>query len=376
MEELSEESAPAGNQSGEAAQATATATATGWQPDVLGEGFEYQTIDLGVDNDVSGPRAAGRPPLVATLVRSLPQQRTLWERLTGRTREFEDVDVLYVHGWSDYFFQTDVAKFWTDRGARFFALDLRRYGRSLREGQTPGYIANLTDYDQEIDLALSIMRGSQRGGSPQRKIVLLGHSTGGLVLSLWCSRHPGAVEALILNSPWLEFQLTTRGRQIIAPLVHFSARHIPLESAPQLDYGFYWRAQQAVGPKHELARVNTLWRPETTHPVHSGWLSAILIGHQRVHEGLGITIPICVLLSARTTLPTRWNEELTRSDSVLDVDVIAEAALHLGSSVTIERIDGALHDIFLSATDVRTEAYGRLERWTKGWRSALPSPAR
>ncbi len=65
-----------------------------------------------------------------------------------------DVDVLYVHGWSDYFFQKRLARFWTDRGARFYALDLRKYGRSLRPGQTPGYIADLDTYDEDIAAAL------------------------------------------------------------------------------------------------------------------------------------------------------------------------------------------------------------------------------
>ena len=34
----------------------------------------------------------------------------------------EDVDVLYVHGWSDYFFQRRLARVFTSRGARFFLL--------------------------------------------------------------------------------------------------------------------------------------------------------------------------------------------------------------------------------------------------------------
>ena len=38
--------------------------------------------------------------------------------------------VLYVHGWSDYFFQTHLAEAFEDWGYDFYALDLRRYGRS------------------------------------------------------------------------------------------------------------------------------------------------------------------------------------------------------------------------------------------------------
>ena len=120
-----------------------------WREDVLGDEFECTDLDLGEDDE---------GPLAATLVRALPAERSWWQRLVGRTRMLEDVDVLYVHGWSDYFFQKHLARFYTDRGARFFALDLRKYGRSLREGQTHGYIDHLSDYDTEIDLALEIIR--------------------------------------------------------------------------------------------------------------------------------------------------------------------------------------------------------------------------
>jgi len=331
-----------------------------WRADVLGAGFECTDIDLGADDE---------GPLVATLVRSLPAPGGIFDRLLGRTRPLEDVDVLYVHGWSDYFFQRDLARFWTDRGARFFALDLRKYGRSLREGQTAGYIEDLADYDAEIDAALGIMAGGPDGGPP-RRLILLGHSTGGLILSLWTARHPGRVGALLLNSPWLEFQLASRVRQLITPLVALSARFNPREVAPQLDFGFYTRAQREVGPAEELAGANAVWRPEHSHAVLAGWLKAILAGHQRVSDGLAIDAPILVLLSARFATPLRWNELMTRADTVLDVGEIARAALKLGESVTVERIDGALHDVFLSAPEPRSAAYARMARWTRGWNAA------
>ncbi|MBL3699512.1 alpha/beta hydrolase [Leucobacter luti] len=332
---------------------------TEWRADVLGDGFSCTDLELGSDEE---------GPLTATLVRSLPQRPPLFERLLGRRRPLDGVDVLYVHGWSDYFFQRHLAEFWTSRGARFFALDLRKYGRSLRPGQTPGYIEHLDDYDLELGLAHDVIR-AEAGADPTRKLVLLGHSTGGLVLSLWAARHPGRADALILNSPWLEFQLSAAGRQVIAPLVALSARFMPKDVAPQLDYGFYTRAQREVGPQDELAVIDPQWRPERSHGVSTAWLRAILAGHERVNHGLGLTIPVAVLLSERSAVPLRWSDDLVRADTVLDVEAVARAALRLGSSVTIERIPGGLHDLFLSAPGPRAEAYARLHRWLIGWRA-------
>jgi alpha-beta hydrolase superfamily lysophospholipase len=333
---------------------------TEWIPDVLGDEFQQLTLDLGIDE---------QGPVVATLVRALPAEPDLWKRIRGRWPLLDGVDVLYVHGWSDYFFQKRLARFWTSRGARFFALDLRKYGRSLRDGQTPGYVADLATYDEDIGAALDAMRRGKGGTESSRRLVLLGHSTGGLTLSLWASRHPGAADAVILNSPWLEFQFAP-ARAAIAPMVELQARIRPMEAAPQVDLGFYTRAQQEVADPDDPMEVNPLWRPAQTMAVYAGWLHAILSGHKTVAAGLAITAPVCVLLSSRFVPPTRWSEELTAADSVLVVDDIARASLRLGSSVTVERIDGALHDVFLSRHDAREDAYRRLERWVTGWRAA------
>ncbi|MGF3057032.1 alpha/beta hydrolase [Microbacterium sp. YY-01] len=338
-----------------------------WSPDVLGDEFEQTTLELGEDDE---------GPVVATLVRALPARepwQELWRRVTGQPRRLDDVDVLYVHGWSDYFFHKRLARTFTAHGARFYALDLRKYGRSLREGQTPGFITDLTTYDEDIAAALNVIGVSLTGPTRKsaahgRKLMLLGHSTGGLVLSLWAARHPDAADALILNSPWLEFQLPRFTREAALRLVNLRARYRPLEKIPQIDLGYYSRAQhEAVDPDDPL-ETNLEWRPEQSMPVHVGWLHAVLEGHSTVAEGLHIDVPTFVMLSARTVLPTQWSEELTRADSVLIVDDIARAALRLGPVVTIARIDGALHDVFISHPDARNEAYRRLETWLAGWR--------
>lgn len=328
-----------------------------WSPDVLGDEFQQLTLDLGTDE---------QGPVVATLVRALPRQPSWWARVNGDAPMLDGVDVLYIHGWSDYFFQKRLARFWTSRGARFFALDLRKYGRSLREWQTPGYITDLAIYDEDIHAALTAMGREPGETASDRRLILLGHSTGGLTLSLWASRHPGAADALILNSPWLEFQFAP-ARAAIAPVVELQARIWPMEAAPQIDLGFYTRAQQEVADADDPMDPNPVWRPAQTMAVYAGWLHAVLSGHKAVSSGLSIKAPVCVLLSARFVPPTRWSQDLTSADSVLVVDDIARAALRLGPSVTVERVDGALHDVFLSRHEAREEAYQRLDRWVTGW---------
>ncbi|MCW3493567.1 alpha/beta hydrolase [Microbacterium sp. SSM24] len=321
-----------------------------WIPDVLGKPFEQLTLDLGIEGETG--------PLVATLVRSIPSPLASW------WQPLRDVDVLYVHGWSDYFFQVELARFWNGLGARFFALDLRRYGRSLRPGQAPGYVDALDDYDADIEAALSEMGHGADAASP-RRLVLLGHSTGGLTLTLWAARHRGRATALVLNSPWLELQLGAIGRQAIAPLVHARARFDPRGSQPPVDLGFYTRAQTEIGVL-PLGIDKPEWRPERGFITRPGWLAAVLDGHRRVAAGIDVGCPALVLLSTRSAPPVAWDEAMTSADSVLVVDDIARSATRIGSLVTVARIDGAIHDVFLSRTEPRAEAYRLLEQWTSG----------
>ncbi|WP_345800151.1 alpha/beta fold hydrolase [Microbacterium sp. AZCO] len=317
-----------------------------WAPDILGEGFEQRTLMLGEDDE---------GPIVATLVRSIPNP------LRSVLGPLHDVDVLSVHGWSDYFFQPAQARFWNGLGARFHALDLRKYGRSLRPGQTPGFITDLGDYDADIAAALDAM-GRRRG----RRLVLLGHSTGGLTLALWAARHPREVAALVLNSPWLELQLGAMGRQALAPLVQARARWDPRGSHPAVDLGFYTRAQREVGVL-PAEGYRDEWRPEFGFPTHPAWFAAILEGHRQVAFGIEVGCPALVLLSAHSALQLTWSDAMSSSDSVLVVDDIAKAATRIGRAVTIARIDGAIHDVFLSRGDARDAAYRALEGWlTRG----------
>lgn len=325
-----------------------------WRPDVLGGGFEQLTLPLGSDDEGE---------LVATLVRHRPARRFAWP--WERPGAASGCDVLYVHGWSDYFFNRELAAFWSAAGARFFALDLRKYGRSLRPGQTPGFITDLAAYDDDIEAALNAMGHGTDAAASARPLVLLGHSTGGLTLSLWAARHPGRAMALVLNSPWLEFQLSRVGREAITPMVAWGARMNPMGPMPNVDLGFYTRtvAKELDGEWE----YNHEWRPDRGFTTHPAWLTAILAGHARVAAGIDVGAPVLTLLSARSTIQAKWDDAMLTTDIVLVVDDIADRVLKLGPEVTVARIDGAMHDVFLSREPARAAAYASITHWLEGY---------
>ncbi|GAB2488576.1 alpha/beta hydrolase [Promicromonospora xylanilytica] len=380
-----------------------------WEPDVL-PGFERLTLPLHPDED--------EPEVVATLVRRArpapdepsegdgvpsrrgmrrvgaenPQVARLWDELSelgrrlhlrGAARQDTDaaedaaeatdpkvvvpdagVDVLYVHGWLDYFFQTHLADFWETLGVRFHALDLRRYGRSLREGQTPGYVRNLGTYDEEIEAALTAM-GHGRDAATERKLLLMGHSTGGLIVSLWTARNQERVAGLVLNSPWLEFQPREAVRKIMEPGIRVQSALVPRSQLVNLDRGLYARSISARFDGEW--DYDVAWRPDAGWRATPGWLAAIFRGQDQVARGLGIQVPVLVLLSTRSTIPTRWSEDMKSTDSVLDVVGIARRVPDVGSLTTLVRIAGGLHDVTLSAKPVREQVWRETRRWFRGY---------
>ncbi len=320
---------------------------TDWIPDELGEGYEQHTIALGSDPD-------GEGQVEATLVRRVPG-------------EAYDAAVLYVHGFSDYFFQRELAEFFAERGFAFYALDLRKCGRSRREGQTGHYVSDLALYDVELEKSLAIIR-EETGGKP---VVLSAHSTGGLILPLWLNRlnkQPGGSKAagiagVILNSPWFDLQGAPWMRSVGTTAIATVARLKP-KSIIKLPHTDAYGSSLHVSANGEWD-FNTAFKPLEGFPVSYGWLTAIRRGHAKLHKGLDIGVPSLVLRSTRTRFARRYNEEVATADAVLDVKQIARWAGCLGDQVTVVPIEGAKHDVFISLEEPRKAAYAAVDDWLR-----------
>lgn len=312
------------------------------QTDVLGAPYLRETILLDPDDEGE---------VVATLVSRSDAPAT------GRA-------VLHVHGFCDYFFQTGAADWWTERGYAYYALDLRKYGRSLRPHQTPNFAQDLEEYAEELSAAFRLI--TERDG--RDGVVLSGHSTGGLIGSLWASRHDVPLEGLVLNSPWLDMQgsflLRTAGMQAVEQL---GARR-PHQAIPRNVSGLYGRslhAQHGGEWDYDLA-----WKPIESWPVYAGWLRAVRRGHSAIHKGLGLTAPTLVLSSAASAHPKEWEPVVDEADTVLDVRLMAKWVHKISRNVTLVQVPGALHDVTLSRQPARDRVYAELDRWVTAYLTA------
>jgi len=213
--------------------------------DVLGEPYTAETLQLRPDDEGE---------VVATLVHRPAARRT-------------NKAVLHVHGFADYFFQTPAADFWCNRGYDFYALDLRKYGRSLRPHQTPNYVDDLSTYYEELDQAFEAISANYR------HIVLSAHSTGGLTVPLWAADRNVRINGMVLNAPWLDMQGDAILRNIAMPAIQRLAARRPLTQIPRKVSGFYGRSihRDSDGEwDYDLA-----WKPLFGFPVTAGWTRAI-----------------------------------------------------------------------------------------------------
>lgn len=308
------------------------------EPDVLGDGFERMTLPL--EPDYEGEA-------VATLVRKrCPRPSTR--------------AVLYVHGYIDYFFQTALAEQYIDQGFNFYAVDLRKYGRSLLPHQTAYFCKSIREYFPELDAAVAVIR--QREGNDQ--LLLNGHSTGGLVASLYvhARRERRTVDALFLNSPFFQFTGSWFSRDVLVPSVSALGAIAPFRVIPRGLSDLYGKSV------HKQYRgeweYNLGWKPVAGVPLLAGWVRAIHTAQRRLQAGLDIRCPVLVMCSTESSSPEQWDDILLRTDSVLDVRDISRLADRLGDQVTRIRIAGGMHDLILSARPVREHVYRELFRWT------------
>ena len=323
-----------------------TAVQAEWTDDVL-SGYRQSTLALGADPD-------GEGELFATLVRRADS--------TPSTSV-----VLAVHGYTDYFFNTDLADFFAGRGWRFYWLDLDRCGRSWRAGQTPHFTTDLARYDRELERAMAVIAAE----NPASRVLMYGHSTGGLVMSLWLNRvrERGetaalGVAGLVLNSPFLDLNgpaiLRTRATSTAIGAASRGRKTRVVRGPGSGGYGL--TLHQAY---HGEFDYNLEWKPLGGFPVTVGWIHAIRRGQARLHRGLDIGVPNLVLRSDHSVAETAGTEVLQRGDAVLDVAHIARWAGCLGNRTTSVPVTDAKHDVFLSLAEPRAAAYAELDRWLR-----------
>jgi alpha-beta hydrolase superfamily lysophospholipase len=310
-------------------------TPTHWTPDIL-SGFEQFRL--------TGMTASDGPP-DPVLVRK-------------RCHQPSARAVLYLHGYTDYFFQSHLADFYNRQGLHFYAVDMRRHGRSIKTQQLPNYTADIDEYLEDVDAAISQLQASE--GIDW--LLLNGHSTGGLVAALYAhrGRQRGGIKAVFLNSPFFAMNLLPWQAKYAVPLLAAMGKVFPQLPTPPLTalYG-----QSLHVSQHGQWQYNTQWKPIRGFPVLAGWLRAIHHAQRELAKGLNLGCPVLLLHAGRSTWPTRFGPAAMTSDIVLNVQDMVRLAPRLGQRVTVHAIEDGIHDLCLSQPVPRQAFFDALQDW-------------
>lgn len=270
--------------------------------------------------------------------------------------------ILYVHGYNDYFFQKELAEKADSAGYAFFAIDLHYCGRSLMPGDARGDMRNMREFFAELDYAVELARVITKERADSLPMVLMGHSQGGLLAAFYADHRPEEkFAALVLNSPFFDFNFNWLVRNLAIPVVSEIAMYLPdfsIGSSGNPNYAY------SLDKKYYGEWLyNTEWKSESRPEQFLGWVRAIHKAQQELHRGFHINSPTLVMHGDCTEKGEEWSENYMHCDGVLDVEHIEKWAPKVGPNVKTETVAGGLHDLFLSRKAVRDEAYAKAFRF-------------
>jgi len=299
----------------------------------LGSGFGYRTLSFA--DDYEGP-------VTATLVRNKPL-------LTSRKPA-----ILYLHGFIDYFFQEHVARRFNDAAHNFYALDLRKYGRSLNGAAHPNICLAFGEYFPEITKALEII-----AGEGHTSVVLMAHSTGALPAALYAKdgeRH-ATITRLIFNSPFLAIP---QGRVSAAVGAWIGKRWPFTDTDSRINE---WYAKSLHKKYKGEWDFNTAFKPIDGFRAYYGWIRAVVLAQKRIEDGLRLEQPVLVMHSDKSANDKEWSDTLHRADLVLKVKDIERLGPRLGPRAVMTVIPDGKHDLTLSLATPRELCLKTMVEW-------------
>lgn len=316
-------------------------TDTTWHADIL-EGYESRFVNQGETFD---------GPCRSTIIRKLDPK--------GSKRAF-----LYIHGFNDYFFQKEMGEIYVDSGFNFYAVDLRRYGRSRLPWQYPFNIRDQKEYFADIDSALAQIR---RDGNTD--ITLGGHSTGGLTVILYAAERGDriGVDRVVTNSPFLAWNFSPFMQKIAIPVVSSIGGIFKNSKIKQNKCDGY--AYSLLKQFHGFWTYNTNWKMIYSPPVTMSWVRAISKAQSTVKKKRGnIKVPLLVMHSSRKIDGCNWTPEFMTGDAVLNPAALGKIGITLGADLNktmVCAIDSGLHDLILSEPAPRKAAYDSIFRFIR-----------
>ncbi len=271
------------------------------------------------------------------------------------------IALLYVHGYTDYFYQAGLADFFAELGCDFYAVDLHGYGRSIRPFQADHNKNQFSNYYHDLDACLNTMaiKGVKR-------CIILGHSTGGLIVSRYLSNEYSSrsdsidIIGLILNSPFFSLPMPLNEEGWRLPLYRLISKALSPFSLASKQASLYAQSiHKSLAGEWEY-RLD--WKPSQGSPLSFNWLQQIMKEQKKGLESSN-SIPTLLCRSSLSTYREKTLAQIQKGDAVLDVDNMTVKTKQMFTQLDIAIIDNGYHDLLLSPMKVRQEYLTEIRLW-------------
>lgn len=294
----------------------------------------------------------------------LLQQKTIQTQKYTATISYKTLpnstkSLLYIHGFNDYFFNTELAEKFLEKGYSFYAIDLHHYGRSLKKKDKQYYFTDIAQFDEELTQTLHFI---QDNGS--KDLTLYGYSQGALIALLYAQTH-AEVKRLILDSAFLDFAFSPFLENYILPVVAAVGCYFPEFKIDSKEPNIFGQTMHKDF-KGEWDFDLNLKQTRTNAPIYLGWIHAIYEAQKQIKAGLDLKRPVLSLYSHQSHTEQSDISLHFKSDLVLDVKDITLYSAQLNKDKTLTTqsiIHNAMHGVTLSQKEVREKAYEEIFKW-------------
>lgn len=263
--------------------------------------------------------------------------------------------LIWIHGFNDYYYNLFIGEKFLKEGYDIYAIQLRRY--SSTNINEKFYCDNLNEYIQDINNIFPKIIDKN-----YKKIVLYGHSMGGLISSIYCKKglYKDKITHLILNSPFFDFKLSLIEKFFINYIVYYLSFIFPKFLLRPYDTTKTNYLTQNIQKRFY---INNKYKLNFLPPVYASWIKTIIDYHNIIkYNNLNLKIPILVLFCDKTTKFINSNQT---GDDTLDVNDIDKYSENLGNNIKKYQFTNSIHDIFSSSINVINKAFNITIYWLK-----------
>jgi len=258
----------------------------------------------------------------------------------------KDNAFIWIHGYNDYYFHFHVGEELLKNGYDVYAITFRNFGKIAKDRRYIHYVKSWDSYFKDINNSLEwIMKNKKH-----KKFVLYGHSTGGLISTIYMNegKYKNIFHGLILNSPFFDFYGSDTKEFIIKYIYYYIAFIFPTFIASSGSN----KISKVPFYKNILKRYYFNQNYKLTYPSHIfvSYLQNAAYHQNRIQNNkINISKPILVLHSEKST---RWPECNDNTDCILDINEIKKYSRLIGNNVKLKSLNGATHDVLLSKNNI------------------------